>query len=136
MQVGGGNSKYRQHRAEVAKRALAREKSQRRVPLGILFAVTPERGRGSIPLIYRWLVYVFQYFSIRLAAVTSGGGSGRRGEQESPTHNQDAEPGEALQRASVQGYTDNRQRGAGILVLARAPEDEEHQELHASIGLK
>ena len=70
-----------------------------------------------------------------LGAATNDGGSGGRGAQQSPTH-QVAGPGEAILRTFVEGCTDNRQRGAGILALARTPEDDQHQELHTIIGLK
>ena len=69
-----------------------------------------------------------------MTAVASGEGFRGRGEQASPTHHQDAGLGEAIQRTHVQGCTDNRQRRVGMLVLARAPEDKEHEELLTSNG--
>lgn len=70
------------------------------------------------------------------APVTSGGGSEGRGEQETTTHNQNAGPGKAIQRTSVQGHTNHRAEWARMVVLARTPEGEEYQELHTIVGLR
>ena len=64
-----------------------------------------------------------------MTAGKGGGVGGRRGEQEPAAYDQDAGPGETVQRAPVQGNADNHRRPERSLVLTRTRANEEREAL-------
>ena len=71
----------------------------------------------------------------QVAAGKGAGVNGRCGEQEPAAYDQEGGPGEAVQRAYVQGNADNHHRPARSMVLARTRAGEEREAVRTILGV-
>ena len=131
----GGNAKFRRYRVQVAKRATARVKGERRVLSG--FEICCD-DRGTQGLFSAGIVGSYVYCDTTNTGWQRGQEwwvGGRCGEQDPAAYDQDSGPGETVQRAPAQGNAENRRRPARSVVLARTRADEEREALRIILGV-